>query len=660
MPFDPDAYLSAAAKTSYFDPDAYLGNAGSKSFMQKAGDAFLSNPVGAAAAEGAAAVNRGATQLADFLTTDQVNNVSQIMGSDYRMPSITETLSPATQGGFMEPGLPREIVRTAGEVVPGSIAMGGALRSAAQQLPAAAQGIGATLLRGAGTGTATADAGYGALSGVGTEVGREAGGDQGALVGSVVAPLAPVALAQAGKSVISKLFGAKNPSLAAKTLEDFASFDSIPTAGMVTGRTGLQGLENVSSKAMGGSPLRKASDKIAENMQKKLGSIANQISTKEGAETAGLQVQKGITGPGGFMDKFRQNGAVLWNKSDSFLNPSAPVNITNTAAELDDMVRGGVFGFLDTPAVAQIKSVFDSGAVADYKTLRELRSSIGMKLGQQDLMPDIPRRDLNRLYGAITKDIKAHANAVSPEALKAFERANGFTRIGHERIDDHLQRIANKVNPDQVFRDLAKGGEGVKAIQTVKKSIPTQDWEVVASNIVRRLGRSNSGAQNAVGEEAMGDAFSVNKFVTDWDKLGPARQAIFSGSKKLDKYGADLAKIARAASVVKEAGLPAANASGSAQAGSRYAAGSAAVASAVTLNPTPIAIAASSIAFNNMGARIMTNPKFVALLAGQGNRPLSSAFISSLVGLAKESSAQDSADIYEFAKELETKLEESK
>jgi len=172
---------------------------------------------------------------------------------------------------------------------------------------------------------------------------------------------------------------------------------------------------------MGGAPLRTASEKIAQNMQSKLSSIANRISAKEGAETAGLAVQKGITGQGGFIDKFRQNNAVLWNKSDSYLNPSAVVNVGNTTTTLDDMVRGGVWGFLDTPKVAQIKSIVDSGAVVDYKTLRDLRSSIGAKLGSNDLVSDIPRADLKRLYGAITTDIKAHARATSPEAVKAFE-----------------------------------------------------------------------------------------------------------------------------------------------------------------------------------------------------------------------------------------------
>jgi hypothetical protein len=358
------------------------------------------------------------------------------------------------------------------------------------------------------------------------------------------------------------------------------------------------------------------------------------------------------------MDKFRQNGAVLWNRSDSLINQSLPLPLTNTRAKLDELVQSNpVAQTLNNPILTNLKQSLNQYPQVDYETVRAVRSSIGRHLGGKDLSPDIPRAELKQIYGALSSDIKELAANSSPEALKAFERANAFTRVGHDRIDDHLQRIANKVNPDQVFKDIARGGEGVKSIMTVKKSIPTEDWEVVVSNVVRRLGRATSGNQNAVGEDALGDAFSINKFVTDWDKLGTARKAIFSGSTKLDKYSNHLNKIARAASVVKESRAPAANASGSAQAASRYAAGSSLVGSAVTANPTPIMIAAGSVAFNNAGARLMSNPKFVSWLAGNASRPLSSSSIGQLVGLAKESSAQDSADIYELAKELESSIE---
>jgi len=172
--------------------------------------AITNNPIGATIAEGAAAVNRGATQLADMVTTQPANAVLELAGSDMRIPSITKSLSSATGGGFMDVGMPRDIVRAAGEVVPGAVAVGGLVRGAAEQLPAvagAAESIGTSLLRAAGSGTTAADAGYGAVSGaggvIGGETGQSIGGDTGrqigGFIGSIAAPMAASATMAAPK-----------------------------------------------------------------------------------------------------------------------------------------------------------------------------------------------------------------------------------------------------------------------------------------------------------------------------------------------------------------------------------------------------------------------------------------------------------------------------
>jgi len=634
-----------------------------KSVLQSINEAIANNPIGATVAEGAAAFNRGVTKIAD-IPIEAINAGMQLAGSEKRIPTITSALSPATTGNFMDTGLGRDVVRAAGEAVPAAIGIGSMLRGAAEQLPSMASGaesVGSGVLRQMGKSTAIQDATSGALSGAGQAIGNEYGGTTGAIIGSVAAPLAPSILKSAGESVLKSLFSNADNVIANKTIDDFASFNSFPTVGMASGKKSLQGAENVSGKTWSGSPLASASDEIAANMQNKLKLISSNISNKEGAEQAGLAIQKGISGKDGFVDKFKQNSSVLWNKTDDLINKDIPVSLDNTKSTLDRLVQGGSFGdILDNPKIAQIKNVIDSNESIDYETLRKLRSLVGAKIAGSDLVSDIPKAELKQLYGALTQDTKQVAAQSGSDAISAFNRANTYTRAGHERIDDYLQRLSDKVNPDEVFNALSKGGEGTKLLNTVKKSVSPNDWNILSSNVIRRLGRASSGNQNAIGDDAIGDAFSVQKFVTDWDKLGPARKAIFSGSEKLDKYADNLNKIARAASVVKEAGLPSANASGSAQAASRYAAGSAAVGSAVTMNPTPILIAAGSVAMNNAGARLMTNPRFVALLANQGNKPLSKAFIGSLAGLAKESSAQEAADIYELTKEFESKLEEQK
>ena len=179
-----------------------------KGFLQKAGDVAL---------EGMAAVNRGAAGIADFAVSP-INAGLELAGSSARIPSAVDALAPATSGNFMEDGLGKDIVRAAGETVPAALAMGGALRAGAQSLPAmgqAAESVGAGALRQMGSSTAAQDAGFAALSGAGSAIGREVGGDAGAMIGAIAAPItvAGGALAlkktlAAGKSGIDSLFGA--------------------------------------------------------------------------------------------------------------------------------------------------------------------------------------------------------------------------------------------------------------------------------------------------------------------------------------------------------------------------------------------------------------------------------------------------------------------
>ena len=64
-----------------------------------------------------AGVNRGVMDALNFVTTDQVNAVSQLMGSDKRVPTLYDVplIEEATSGNFMDKGALRQAVRQGGE-----------------------------------------------------------------------------------------------------------------------------------------------------------------------------------------------------------------------------------------------------------------------------------------------------------------------------------------------------------------------------------------------------------------------------------------------------------------------------------------------------------------------------------------------------------------
>lgn len=202
-----------------------VDNAGTgveQGIIQDAVSAFSQIPGVPELEEIAAGANRTVAGVLDFLGPDTVNAILNISGSDKRVPTLTESI-PGIGGGFVEPGLKKDVLGSIGEVIPAAASIGSIIRTLSQKLPLLASGAestGAGLLRQAGQSTAGADIGLGGIAGAGQELGgaagEEIGGDVGRQVGEVVggvaAPLSIIPLASA-KASASKLLKQAAPSI---------------------------------------------------------------------------------------------------------------------------------------------------------------------------------------------------------------------------------------------------------------------------------------------------------------------------------------------------------------------------------------------------------------------------------------------------------------
>jgi hypothetical protein len=72
--------------------------------------------VGNAIAEFAASGNRAAFDALDFMLPDNINAILELSGSDQRVPTFSGKLS--SKGGFMEPGVARDVVQGLGQLAP--------------------------------------------------------------------------------------------------------------------------------------------------------------------------------------------------------------------------------------------------------------------------------------------------------------------------------------------------------------------------------------------------------------------------------------------------------------------------------------------------------------------------------------------------------------
>lgn len=181
------------------------------------------------AAEFSAGVNRGVASLIDFFGVDTANAIisggpkainealkfsgidAEIPVIENAIPRLTETI-PGIQGGFVDEGLTKNILSAAGETIPLAIGVGGAIRQSAKLLPAAASKAGViggakesgqiALREAAKTGLGS-DVALGAVSAAGGEVGRDIAGQEGQLVGALLAPVAATSGVQAIRGLMN-------------------------------------------------------------------------------------------------------------------------------------------------------------------------------------------------------------------------------------------------------------------------------------------------------------------------------------------------------------------------------------------------------------------------------------------------------------------------
>ena len=179
--------------------------------QQKPGffEEFVS-PVLAPVSEFAAAANRGALKLAESLTIDPLNASAQLLGIEGRIPKPSEEsefVRAFTKGDFLEPGLAKTAIRAAGELAGPGAAIGTLTRGVAGAVPAA-QTIKSGIAQQLSKGSARLDIGLSGASGAGAEIGREHGGETGALAGAFLAPVAASGVTGLTKFAVPRLFDA--------------------------------------------------------------------------------------------------------------------------------------------------------------------------------------------------------------------------------------------------------------------------------------------------------------------------------------------------------------------------------------------------------------------------------------------------------------------
>lgn len=528
------------------------------------------------------------------------------------------------------------IERGAGGAI-GGMGIGGVLSRAASPL---VSNIGTSLATKPGLQLASAATGASSA-----QAAKDAGLGTGAQIAAGIAGgLAPSIPSMAASGVQSAFRGGEaGRQQVEQNIADFAKAGTVPTVGQATQSPVLQGAESLLSKTPGATTvMRNAANRQGEEVSNRLSSLAEGLSPGADSGAAGEAIIRGVSGPGGFVDRFKAEAQRRYDALDQHVPSSMPIDISNTKQALADINAGiaaapQTSALMQNPKLVQLERAIGTdtggGTQLPYEAVKQIRTMIGDQLSDFQLTSDLPRSKLKQLYATLSDDMKTAAENAGPQARQAWQEANAFYKAGQERIDT-LQRVIDKNGgPEAVFNAAMSGTkDGATTLNRVMSALEPAERKTVSAAVINRLGKSNPSAQNAAGDE-----FSMGTFLTNWNKLSPqARKTLFGG------YGQDFAdnmdSIARVASNVRTGSQYLANPSGTAPSLAQIGTITGLASAIFTGNfPTAAGILGGA-GVTNLSARLMTNPNFVRFLAKRGEDSVNSlpATISALNVAAKE------------------------
>jgi hypothetical protein len=246
---------------------------------------------------------------------------------------------------------------------------------------------------------------------------------------------------------------------------------------------------------------------------------------------------------------FKAKSSALYNALDDKVPPITVVNLEKTKEILNDVGNK----ITTNPELAKIlspaefesykKALSGNNFKMTYGELQTFRTILGEKITDATLFTSASQKDLSRLYGALTQDMKGAAQANN--ALKDWQRANDFYKAGVTRLEGFLKRFNDpdfKAAPERIVTMLessakAKGGN-LGMLRAARRSVPDDVWSLVSINALQRLGSKTQGGE-----------FSIKKFLSDYRNLSPgAKDILFkgTGNTELSKSIDELAEIALA------------------------------------------------------------------------------------------------------------------
>lgn len=627
----PDSVIDGVMK-SYVNPPSAWDNA--LGFLpHQAG--LLAN----AATKGAAALPELIGNIPAFYANQARHAIEGVAGIQQQSPDVPYS-HPFSQGAdiiYGSNGQPQNAAeRLEGDIVRpiAGVATGGAAAGDT------AAGVQVPEVLGKGMGMQYAS---GVTGGAASGATREAGGSENEqLAAAILGGIAPSS-GTFGVNMGKQMMRGSDANIAdmQSQIDAFKQAGTSPSVGQATGGRGMQGFENILGKLPGSSGKM---SKFGMNQQEALGDkandIANSLNPNVTPEMAGRAIDTGLKES--FLPSQRAIQGALANKLDSYIPPGTQIPVSNTTQTLDRLsapipgapALSGTSLFGNSPieqSAVALKSdmggtpatqskildangqPFTTPAVPPsttmpYQAIKEMRQRVGAKLsGFTPFNSDIPKSELQQVYGGNSADVNAAAKAVGIDAQNTAQQLDAFTSNLHNEMD-MMRPVVNQSTPEQIYRSALSGSQtGGTKLGLIMSSLPTQERETVAAQALKDLGKSTAANQNAEG-----NAFSGGSFMTRWNQLSPpAKQALFGEDSVGPQNAQAIDNLANVTSDIKEGTKILANPSGTAPAAGHMAALTEGLAAILSGKSGDIATLGGGLGTTRLLGHLLTNPDMV-------------------------------------------------
>ncbi|MBI1425779.1 MAG: hypothetical protein GC149_20325 [Gammaproteobacteria bacterium] len=397
-------------------------------------------------------------------------------------------------------------------------------------------------------------------------------------------------------------------------------------AAAVTGNRNTEIMENALMNLPGSSDVMASKYAAAE------GQLARQAG-KIAQDFAGGKKPMTMQGAGGEAAKSAKNASErftarqedLYNKAYDLIGSDTRMNVP----AIQDLKKQIIEELAKAPETLkpQAKKTLDlidnlltdekDGGIA-FSAVRQIRSNIGKDINDPMLAGSsgVDNEYLKRVYKALSDDIYGLADETSPEAARALKVADRYTRYNMTQNIPVLQKLVDQGADEKAFRfAMQSAKDGGSRLYSLRRNFRPEEWDVVAGTVFDNLGRARPSAQGATGLFDEAGDWSVDTFMTNWNKLSPeARKALFGGTQ-YKELRRSLDYFLKSSSAMKEA-MRGRNFSNTAKNLAPAIAAYSALGYVSSGDPEGAAkFAAGAILAPRFAAKLMTNPRFVRWLA---------------------------------------------